>query len=32
MVFVNPCKPFAHGLLDIMISSRRQFFLIYVHI
>ena len=31
-VFVNPSKPFAHGLLDIMISSRRTLFLIYVHV
>ena len=31
-VFVNPSKPFAHGLLDIMISSRRQLFLSYVHV
>ena len=31
-VFVNPSKPFAYGLLDVIISSRRQLFLSYVHI
>ena len=31
-VFVNPCKPFAHALPGIMISSRRQLFLSYIHV
>jgi hypothetical protein len=31
-VFVNPSKPFAFALLGIMISSRQQLFLIYIHV
>ena len=31
-VFVNPCKPFAHALPWIMISSLRQLFLSYIHV